>query len=85
MSAPRTNIERQKQRHRGPLIGIILGLAVVAVLFFVFLGDSVTPEAELLDEGATAPLQTTPAPETTAPAPVTPETATPEPAAPAGN
>jgi hypothetical protein len=78
MSAPQTNVERQKRRHRGPLIGIILGLIVVAVMFFGFIGDTVTPETELLD--ANTPTVT---PEAAAPAETAPA-ATPVPA-PAGN
>jgi hypothetical protein len=46
------------------LIGSIAGVAFVALLFFVFLGDVATPESELLDDG-TAPV----IPQTTAPAP----------------
>ncbi|TNF20760.1 MAG: hypothetical protein EP318_09705 [Rhodobacteraceae bacterium] len=37
MSAPDTNLEKQKRRHKGPLAGIKLGLAVVALLFAGFL------------------------------------------------
>lgn len=51
MSAPQTNIERQKRNHRGPLIGIIASLALVAILFFVFVGDATSPESSLLGEG----------------------------------
>lgn len=70
MSAPQTNIERQKRRHRGPLIGIIAGLVFVAVLFFFFLGDTATPDDSLLNEGT---------------APVVPQVVTPETTPPAGN
>ena len=38
MSAPNTNIEKQKKRHKGPLGGIWFGLAFVAVLLVVWLG-----------------------------------------------
>ncbi|NJM83867.1 MAG: hypothetical protein HC844_16725 [Tabrizicola sp.] len=37
MSAPRTNIERQKRRHFGPLLGLIVSIGVVAVLFMGYL------------------------------------------------
>ena len=37
MSAPQTNIERQQRRHRGPLVGMALGLAVVALLFIGYM------------------------------------------------
>lgn len=33
MSAPDTNIETQKKRHRGPLSGIALGLTFAGLLF----------------------------------------------------
>lgn len=38
MSAANTNLETQKQRHKGPLVGIGLVLGVVAVGFVVFFG-----------------------------------------------
>lgn len=34
MTAPNTNIEKQRKRHRGPLIGISVGLAFVACIAF---------------------------------------------------
>ncbi len=37
MSAPQTNLEKQKKRHRGPLAGIALGIVVVGVMFLVWL------------------------------------------------
>ncbi len=36
MSAPQTNLERQKRRHRGPLIGMIAVVAFALLLFFAF-------------------------------------------------
>ena len=83
MSAPHTNIERQRQRHRGPLIGISVALAVVAVLFLVFLGDAFATDSELLEGGTVAPQSVAPAP--VAPDPVTTVPATPDPAAPPTN
>jgi molybdopterin-guanine dinucleotide biosynthesis protein A len=59
MSAPQTNIDRQKRRHRGPLIGILAGLAFVAILFFFYLGDTATPDESLLNE-PTAPVTSQP-------------------------
>lgn len=53
MSAPNTNVERQKRRHRGPLVGILGGLAFVALLFILYLGDTSTPEGGLPGQGAT--------------------------------
>jgi hypothetical protein len=32
MSAPRTDIETQRKRHRGPIVGIVGGLIFVALL-----------------------------------------------------
>jgi len=32
MSAPQTNVERQKRRHKGPIVGISAGLAFVVLL-----------------------------------------------------
>jgi hypothetical protein len=62
MSAPQTNVEKQERRHRGPLIGMALALAAVAVLAFVFLaegGDEVTgvptDAGGALTEGEAAP------------------------------
>lgn len=36
MSAPQTNIERQKRRHKGPLIGMIAAVVLALGLFFAF-------------------------------------------------
>lgn len=47
MSAPKTNLEKQKRRHWGPLLGIALALTVAALLFLWLLGyiaDTGTPE-----------------------------------------
>jgi hypothetical protein len=41
MSAPQTNIEKQKRRHRGPLIGMVLvTIFGVAMLFFWLTGEA---------------------------------------------
>lgn len=37
MSAPDTNLEKQKRRHKGPLGGMKLVLGLVALLFAAFL------------------------------------------------
>lgn len=34
MSAPKTDIEKQERRHKGPLIGMAVGAAVAALLLF---------------------------------------------------
>ena len=39
MSAPKTNIEKQKRRHIGPLVGIALALLVAGALLFWLLGN----------------------------------------------
>ena len=39
MSAPETNIEKQRKRHIGPIIGISAGLIFAAIIFFLFLGE----------------------------------------------
>jgi hypothetical protein len=52
MSAPQTNLERQKRRHRGPLIGMAVGLIVVGILFVLFLGDTSNEDGTLIGEGA---------------------------------
>lgn len=48
MSAPRTNVERQKARHRAPLIGIALSLVFAALIFIAYLayevGGGTSPE-----------------------------------------
>lgn len=49
MSAPDTDLQKQKRRHWGPLLGIATALAVAAILFFVYLGysaDTDTPERQ---------------------------------------
>lgn len=61
MSAPDTNLKKQKKRHIGPLIGIAVVLALVAVLGFSFLG-SADPEAADPQPGATAPEAAAPIP-----------------------
>lgn len=38
MSAPETNIERQKRRHWGPLVGIAVVLGFAAVITVWYLG-----------------------------------------------
>lgn len=72
MSAPDTNLHKQKVRHRGPLMGIAAVLAVVVVLFVGYL-------AYVADTGdeATVPPTTEATPAESMPAegiPVTPMT-----------
>ncbi len=44
MSASKTNLEKQKRRHIGPLVGISVALAVALTLFVVFMFYSVDSE-----------------------------------------
>ena len=56
MSAPQTNIEKQQRRHRGPLIGMAVVVALVAIGFVWWLGiESGNPD---LAPGAQSPLVT---------------------------
>lgn len=59
MSAPQTNIERQKRKHRGPLIGILVAAAIAAVFFLMVLGES-EPSDTTVPLDATAPATTQP-------------------------
>ncbi|MFP4274283.1 MAG: hypothetical protein ACLFRU_04590 [Paracoccaceae bacterium] len=38
MSAPKTNITKQKRRHRGPLVGIAASVLLAFVLLVLLLG-----------------------------------------------
>jgi hypothetical protein len=56
MSAPQTNINKQKRRHRGPLVGMAVVLTFVGLLLFWWLGEeasqnNVNPGAQALPEG----------------------------------
>lgn len=84
MSAPDTNLEKQKRRHRGPLVGMAVGVTFVAIIFLWMIGivafDGQTPEGAATQIDGRTGEQTTPAPELDGTAP-----ATPTPAAPAEN
>ncbi|MGY6535180.1 MAG: hypothetical protein ACXIVG_07530 [Pararhodobacter sp.] len=74
MSAPDTNLQKQKRRHWGPLLGIATVLVLVAVLFFAYLGysaDTDTPEqqpaAGQVDPEVGQPAEGTPATPLTTP------------------
>lgn len=67
MSAPDTNLNKQKRRHVGPMLGISAGLAVVVVMFLGYLAYSVdtetpspTPETEAVVPGPETPAPTEP-------------------------
>lgn len=70
MSAPNTNIERQRRRHRGPLIGMTLAVIFVLALFAMWLTGQIgsTPAPSTAPAPAAAvPLQSAPAPAPAAP------------------
>lgn len=64
MSAPQTNITRQKRRHAGPLIGIVIAalLAVGFLFFYMTYSAQTVPTPDLgvplIDGGVTPPLAT---------------------------
>ena len=41
MSAPDTNTEKQEERHKTPLMGIWIGLAIVGVLLVLFIAFNI--------------------------------------------
>ncbi len=70
MSSPKTNLEKQKRRHWGPLVGIAVALTVAAVLLLWLMGyiaDTDTPDPapdpaiEETEPGAGIPGEGTPA------------------------
>lgn len=71
MSAPRTNLDRQKRRHIGPLIGIavVTVFAVLLIVYWLFeeawYADPRSPSAaETMPTSPLPPEVTTPAPAT---------------------
>lgn len=75
MSAPKTNIDRQVSRHRGPLVGMISVLVFVGllVLGWNFYTSNYRDSTQVVPEGT----------ETQAPATADPATGDSDPAAPA--
>lgn len=67
MSASKTNLDKQKRRHFGPLIGITLALLVAGGLLFgymVYTADTedAAPATQIqTDDPSTLPAQSTPA------------------------
>ena len=60
MSAPQTNVERQKRRHAGPLIGMVIAaiLAVLALFYYMTFDAETVPTPEIalpLTQGDAAP------------------------------
>ena len=77
MSAPQTNIEKQKRWHRAPLIGMVVVVVFgVAMIFFWLMhesGNSNPPKLNTQTQGQANPAEPavaapTPAPDQTAPA-----------------
>ena len=67
MSAPQTNIEKQKRRHRGPLIGMALAVVFgVGLIVYWMLDEAAEGQSPLDAEPVTVP-QTGTAPTGTAP------------------
>jgi hypothetical protein len=52
MSAPDTNIDKQKRRHRPALIGMGVVLAFAAIISLVNVYSSADPDAQLVDDDA---------------------------------
>ncbi len=46
MSPPDVNIKKQEKRHRGPLIGIALGIIAAGILGFLILGEALQGDIE---------------------------------------
>lgn len=46
MSAPETNVDKQKKRHAGPIIGISAGLVFVAIILVAYLVYTSSPSTE---------------------------------------
>ena len=46
MSAPDTNIDKQKKRHAGPIVGITAGLVFVALCLIAYLVYTSSPGTE---------------------------------------
>ena len=76
MSAPKTNIEKQSRRHRGPLIGMWIAVGLALLLFLIWLiwvfayaePDVGAPDPNapgMQGEVETMPTTTTVTPETT--------------------
>ena len=59
MSAPDTNLDKQKRRHWGPIFGITAALAVAGALFLTFFGS----QTELFEDDAAAAVPATTASE----------------------
>lgn len=69
MSAPKTNIDKQAKRHRGPILGITVGLVFVAVLALAaFVWGGFPLDEQAAPDGEPTETETVTAPEIEAPA-----------------
>jgi hypothetical protein len=75
MSAPKTNIDRQVSRHRGPLLGMMAvgGFVAILILGWLFYESSGRDATEVVPADASADGTETPV-EPAATAPAAPET-----------
>jgi len=74
MSASKTNLDKQKRRHIGPIVGITLALLVAAGLFFGYMvytadTDETPPPQAQTEEPSTRPATGAPATPMTDPEP----------------
>ncbi len=60
MSAPHTDIEKQRRRHRGPLIGMALVVVFAVALIFFWWGDLASKTAPRTPNDATTLQQADP-------------------------
>jgi len=65
MSAPQTNIDKQKRRHRGPLIGMIAVVTFALTLLFFLMADTADTDGQIdigpasIDGNAASPVDST--------------------------
>lgn len=52
MSAPKTNIEKQKKRHFGPLLGMIgvVAAAIIVMLVLTFVSDDISGQETVIPQ-----------------------------------
>jgi hypothetical protein len=54
MSAPETNVETQKKRHRPAIWGMVLGGIFVAIIFFAYLANLAAQGNDPTEESGSA-------------------------------
>lgn len=79
MTAPDTNLKKQKRRHRGPLVGMTVAVAVAVALLMWLLFRTLTGTPETTEQPR-APAESTEAvpAESDAAAPTMPDSSTPQ-------